>query len=141
VTSRDGFAAIRFGRLIEVVPIVFVWLGVQYAGGFNAPALLRDDGKTIVLVSLAAWCIAPLVLRPLSYPGKSPNQRFALSSIIAAAGIVWWIWLMECLPNGFDPEHRFPVLVVYALLAAAIYVRIGWSPKAAPPKADRSVGP
>jgi len=100
--------------------------------------LLHYDG--LELMTLAAWTICPIVLRPLS-SGQIPAQkRFAVCCLVLAAGGLWFAlgsWghlgmggIRETLLEDYleDQTPSPPLmLLVPALVAVAGYLRLGWA--------------
>ena len=90
--------------------------------------------KGLELLLLAAWCIAPIVVRPLTTPGVSVQQRYAVTSLILGSGVAWFMWCAETLPHwNSDRPGGVAVLVTLGLLAVAGYLRIGWTKKGETP--------
>jgi len=88
------------------------------------------DGLELLL--LAAWCIAPIVIRPLTTAGVSVQQRYAVTGMILGAGVAWFMWCADILSNWERPGG-WAVLVILGLLAVAGYLRIGWTKKGGTP--------
>ena len=79
------------------------------------------------LLLLAAWCIAPIVIRPLTTPGVSVQKRYAVTSLILGSGLAWFLWCAEGLGDYYRGRPGgVTVLTILGLLAVAGYLRTGW---------------
>ena len=124
-------------RMAEYALLVFVPWGLgtstrwRWAGANNP--LDRWPGDWLELLLLAAWCIAPIVVRPLTTPGVSVQQRYAVSGLILGAGVAWFLWCAEELTSRPARPGGVAVLVILGLLAVAGFLRIGWTKKGGTP--------
>lgn len=96
------------------------WRWDHYA---SPQEIWRRDWLELLL--LVAWCIAPIVLRPLQTPGVSLQQRYAVTGMILGAGVAWFMWCAEMLGPSKRPGG-VTVLTILGMLAVAGYLRIGW---------------
>jgi len=76
------------------------------------------------LLTLAIWTGAPILMRPLTTPGVTPQQRYAVGALILGAGLAWLVWLRETLDDN-DPSG-LGILTTVGLVAVAGFLRLGW---------------
>jgi hypothetical protein len=80
----------------------------------------------IGLVTLGAWTFAPLVLRPLSTPGITIQQRYAVIALVMGAGLSWLIWLSKSLRDESVGSDSLGIFITIGLVAIAGFLRLGW---------------
>ena len=96
---------------------------------------LFDPGSRfpVSILVLAAWTLAPVFLRPLTFPNATAQQRYAVCAIILVAALAWLVLLGGGLIDPYDESSsKLGILIVAGLLACAGFVRVGWSRPAKP---------
>jgi len=102
-----------------------MWQWYQYRRPLYTIDKWIDHWKELLL--LAAWCIAPIVIRPLTTPGVSVQKRYAVTSLILGSGLAWFLWCAEGLGDDYRGRPGgVTVLTILGLLAVAGYLRTGW---------------
>lgn len=120
-------------RMAEYALLVFVPWGLGTSTSwFLYDPFDRWTRTWLELLLLAAWCIAPIVIRPLTTAGVSVQQRYAVTGMILGAGVGWFMWCARGLSYVQRPGGG-AVLVILGLLAVAGYLRIGWTKKGGTP--------
>jgi len=106
--------------------VVGVFVAGNNANGFDD---LINPSYSYVwgLLTLALWTTAPIKIRPLTTPGVTLQQRYAVVALILGAGLAWLVWLGETL-NGesWKNPSGLGILTTVGLLAAAVFLRLGW---------------
>lgn len=83
-----------------------------------------DDYYWVGLLTLALWTAAPLVMRPLTTSGATPQQRYAVSALTLGAGVVWAVWVRESLDD--QSPSGLGIVLTIGLVAFAGFLRLGW---------------
>lgn len=111
---------------------------------FSAIAMwLKHDW--LELLTLAAWTVSPIALRPLSDRNDSAQQRYALCCLTVVAGVLWFAlgaWsdlgyrkkmsVMSDHLTYWDPRATragpevLTLLPVFVPVVVAGYLRLGW---------------
>ena len=89
-------------------------------------------------LALFACSVASGVLAPMTFPGRTTQQRAIIVSLIGAAAFSWWLWL------GRDEIDRYSwrgpssvgLLLIFGFLCAAFIMRLGWGPLRASRQAE-----
>jgi hypothetical protein len=99
-----------------------------------AVALFQLRGSFLAFLLLLLWCAAPVFLRPLTTPGVSIQQRYAVGGLILGAGVTWF----SMVPEGGDlipyaSPGTLSVLLIVGLVGVAGYLRLGWKKQTGQP--------
>lgn len=118
-------------RLVEVTPLAAAPIGLLYmldeAGAFGRYPDWPNAGHWLWWLSLAAWSIEPAILRPLTYPARTAQERSIVLSLVGGAAISWWLWLGPDLARHYG-INKVGLFLTLGLAAAAVVLRLGWGP-------------
>lgn len=123
-------------RMLELGCVLLAPIGLVY---LLDDALVFERGLASIPASfdqwlwwlaLVAWSVEPAVLCPLTHPGRSPQQRSIVLSLIGGAALSWWLLLGRMLEDSWSHYEvsTIGLLLTFGFAAAAVVLRLGWGP-------------
>jgi hypothetical protein len=137
-TSLDRFLlrSLEFAGLAALILAFFIALGrtmdsgdsmfVTQGNQFNIPISPHEGGvhfPWLGLLTMAAWALPSIVLRPLTNKAMTPQQRVGVLALLGLAGMAWFLWISGTLVG--KPYESMGVMLCLGLSAAGIYLALG----------------
>lgn len=145
-TPQTGFMmrGLEFAGLVALVCALFYAIGQAFPA--SQEVRISNGNHTVItidprhgavafpwlgLLTMAAWALPSITLRPLTSPAMTRRERFAVLALLVLAAFSWYLWVSMTLRG--QPYEPLGAFLTLGLCAGSIYVALGVAARGASP--------